>query len=592
MAYNEYSRASKRRRRRRKRILRAVMPVAVAIILILIIALLGYKLEWFEGLFDSTNKADLVSYFQMTSSDTATVVDDAGDMTQERVDVKDGHLYADLDTIAGNYNNKFYWEETTGRLLYTTGEGVYATSPDMTSYTFNSNAVQTDYTTCYLKGDKLNVCLDYVKLFTNFEYQLFGGGNEPYRTVIKKEWGTKSVANIKDDDVALRIAPDKKSDILAELEKGEVVVVRESADDEWMKVSTADLKTGYVKKKYLSDASSQGESPVTDAVQINVRTVADYSKPVVLAWHNVTKVEAAKYLEDYTGYLENINTIAPTWFAMADNDGTVASIASQDYVDMCHDRGIKVWGVFDNITYPEASSYAVFSDPAKRSSVISQLLSLASQYSLDGINVDFELVPQEAGPHFVQFIREFSLAAHEQNLVVSVDNYVPQGYTLHYNRGEQGAFADYVIIMGYDEHTSASEEAGSVASIDFVLDGIEQTLNEVPANKVVNGLPFYTRLWNVDAAGMISDVQSLPMATAIDTVAKAGAQTTWDEATNQNYAEWSAGGGTNKVWLEDDMSLRSKLEVMRNHNLGGVAVWQLAYSTKSAWEVINEYYNP
>lgn len=591
MAYNNNSKAARRRRRRRRRILQAVLPVIIAIVLIVVVALVGIKTGLFDSFNYSNKKADLNSYFQCMSQDTATVISD-GEMTEKRYKVRDGRLYCNMDEVSDNFVDNFYWEDTSGRLLFTTGNGVYVTTPDATYYSLDGNGVQTGYTTCYKAGDELMLCLDYVREFSDFEYILCGGSGEPYRTSIKTSWGSRNVADIVKDDIAIRIEPDKQADILRDTKKGMTVTVEEVIDEDWSKVTTDDLITGYVENRHISDTRPVTDTPVSGAKQVIVNPVADYSKQIVLAWHNVTTEAAADYLKDYTKYLDNINTIAPTWFALADNDGTVASIASQNYVSMCHDRGISVWGVFDNITYPEVSTYKVMSNPEKRAKVIEQVLNYAAEYNLEGINLDFEMVTTDAGPHYVQFIREFSLAAHKQNIIVSVDNYVPKDYSKHYNRKEQGVFADYVIIMGYDEHTSGSEEAGSVASIDFVLDGIEQTISEVPKQKVINALPFYTRLWTVDDNGMILDVKNLPMDQGMSSVANAGATKKWDETTNQNYAEWSGNGGTNKIWLEDDDSLRSKLEVMKTQGVNGVAVWQLAYSTGSAWEVINEYYNP
>lgn len=583
-------RQSKNRRRRKNKILQTVIPFGVAIILIAVVVIVAINTGLFESFSYSSKKADLNSYFACMSMDTATVVKD-GELTEERITVKDGHLYQNLDTILELYNDNFYWEEMSQRLLYTTGDGIYSATPDSTSYQLNDNSSSTGYVVLYKDNENLMVCLDYVRLFTNFEYILCGGNNEPYRVEIKTSWDSDAVAKIT-KDTAVRISPDKQADILKEVDEDTEVVVIASETENWMKVSTDDLMTGYVEKKYLGDTYERPETPVTDAIQVNVTKVADYSSPVILAWHNVTTTDAAQYLQDYIKYLDDINTISPTWFALSDDEGTVASIASESYVTTCHDKGLKVWGLVDNMTYPEVSSYTVLSNPDKRKRVIEQLLAYAAQYNLDGINVDFEMLTEDAGPGFVQFVRELSLEAHKQNLVISVDNYVPQGYSLHYNRKEQGVFADYVIIMGYDEHTSGSSEAGSVASIDFVLKGIEQTLAEVPANEVINALPFYARLWTVADTGEIKELQTLPMATALDTVSKSGASAKWDDITGQNYAEWSANGGTNKIWLEDAESLRAKLEVMKTQNVGGVAVWQLAYSTPSAWEVINEYYKP
>ena len=590
MNYNS-SRAARRRRKRRKRIFQAVIPVAVAMILIGVILLVAKSTGLFDDWGYSSKKADLNKYFKATSADTASVVEN-GEVTDDKITVKDGRLYVPYETVLEKYNEDFYWEEQSQKLLYTTGDGVYSAALSDTFYTLEGTGIQAGYVICYKESDTVMVCLDYVKVFTNFEFRLFGGGSEPYRALIKTSWGSEVVADVKEDDVTIRTLADKEGDILKELRKGSTVVVIDSENEKWMKVMSDDLITGYIETKYLGEKYDRPETPVTNVAPISVATVADYSKPVVLAWHNVTGDSSASSLKDLEKFLPYVNTISPTWFALSDNEGTVESIASSAYVETCHAKGIKVWGLISNLTYPEVSASAVLSDPDKRAYVIEQMLTYASQYSLDGINVDFESIAAEDGPAYTQFIREICLKAHEKNLVVSVDNYVPKEYSMHYNREEQGVFADYVIIMGYDEHTSASDEAGSVASLDFVLEGIEKTLEEVPKEKVVNALPFYVRYWVVDDNGAILDMQTVTMSKGAETVASAGATAEWDDATGQDYAEWKADGGTAKIWLENPKSLQAKLEVMKAHNLGGVAVWQLAFGTEEAFALIDEYYAP
>ncbi|MBE5851076.1 MAG: hypothetical protein E7298_13250 [Lachnospiraceae bacterium] len=588
MAYNG-SKESRRRRRRRRKILQAVLPVVIAIALIGIILLVAKSTGLFDDWGYSSKMADLNGYFKTTSDDTASVVEN-GEVTDDKITVRDGKLYIPYETVIEKYNENFYWEQTDDRLLYTTGDGVYAAKLQDNYYTLDGNGTQTGYQICYKNGETLMVCLDYVRIFTNFDYKLYGGGGEPYRACVKTEWGTDVVADVIEDDIAVRTVADKEGDILKKLRKGNTVIIVASENEKWVKVTTDDLITGYVETKHLGEKYDRPETPVTDVAPITVTTVADYAQPVILAWHNVTNENSAQYLKENEKFLPYINTISPTWFALADNEGTVESIASSSYVETCHAKGLKVWGLVSNLTYPEVSLGEILPYPEKRDYVTEQLLNYAAQYNLDGINIDFESVPSDVGPSYIQFIREFSLKAHAKNLVVSVDNYVPKEYSMHYNRKEQGIFADYVIIMGYDEHTAASEEAGSVASLDFVMEGIEKTLEEVPKEKIVNALPFYVRYWIVDDNENILDMQTLTMTKGLETVMAAGAVPEWNEASGQNYAEWKTPEGTNKIWLEDIKSIQAKLDVMKAHDIGGAAVWQLAFGTEEAFQIIDEYY--
>lgn len=600
--YGYGSREARRRRRMRRKVMQTVIPIAVAILLIAVIGIIALKTGLFESFTYSSDKADLNDYFQCTSMDTATVIRD-GEITEDRILVKDGTCYWELEKVKSEYNDRFYYDVNDSALLYTTAEGVISAPVGQTVYRLGEQATQTDYVTSFLQGETLYVALDYVRLYANFEFNLCGGGNEPYRIEIKNEWGNKVYADL-DKDSAVRIDTDKKSEILRELREGTTVEIISSETEDWMKVMTDDLLIGFIEKKHLKEKYEQAETPVTGAQEVVVPTVADGST-VVLAWHNVTNTDSASYLSDFSSQFANFNTISPTWFYLADNEGNIESIASHDYVDMAHNAGLKVWGLVENMTHNEVSTFDVLSYSSKRAHLIEQLLSLAREYNLDGINVDFESLPAEAGEPFVQFIRELSLAAHKEGLVISVDNYVPQGYTQHYNRKEQGVFADYVVIMGYDEHFSGSSEAGSVASLGFVLEGIEKTLEDVPANKVINAMPFYTRIWTetpkseaeinqgAGEEGFLPytlEVQTVSAADAYASASSNGANIVWNEESGQNYAEWTKGDGTVKCWLEDGESMKARLDVMKAHNLAGVAVWQLAYGSDGLWEPIRAAY--
>ena len=235
------------------------------------------------------------------------------------------------------------------------------------------------------------------------------------------------------------------------------------------------------------------------------------------------------------------------------------------------------------------------------------MIAEALQSGIDGINLDFELISEACGEHYIQFVRELSVRCRQNGLVFSVDNYMPQPYNSHYDIQEQGEVADYVVLMGYDEHTDGSYEAGSVASIGYLEDGIATALESVPAEKLIGGIPFFTRLWletpktetelaeeaGTEAASYPNNVESWAygMSDAAEVLSSAGVEAQWDETTKQNYAEWEADGGTYKIWLEDNQSLEEKLKVIRENGLAGVAEWSLGMEDSSVWDLILQYVN-
>ena len=283
--------------------------------------------------------------------------------------------------------------------------------------------------------------------------------------------------------------------------------------------------------------------------------------------------------------------ISPTWFFIRDNEGNIQSIASQDYVDYCHQNNIEVWGLVENITYgSEIDITSILNKTSSRQNLVTQLIAQAIQYDLDGINVDIEALPGAAGEGFIEFVRELSIMCRRNNIILSVDNYVPMAFNQNYNRKEQGIVADYVIIMGYDEHYAGSEEAGSVASIGYVRNGIEKTLEEVPAEKVINAVPFYTRLWLTNPDGELSS-SALGMNTAAKTVKNNGGTPEWSDEAGQYYAEFENNEGFYQVWLEEETSIEEKAKLIKEYDLAGIASWRLGYEKKEIWDVILKYVN-
>ena len=235
--------------------------------------------------------------------------------------------------------------------------------------------------------------------------------------------------------------------------------------------------------------------------------------------------------------------------------------------------GLQVWGVWDNFNYrnetgADVDEHQVLAYTTKRQYLVQNMINMALSLGLDGINIDFEQIQTETGVHYVQFLRELSVQCRANNLVLSVDNYVPFNFNEHYRLDVQGQIADYVIIMGYDEHWHGSKDPGSVASIGYVTNGIAKTLEDVPVNKVVNALPLYTILWKT--AGTEVTDEYITIRNTADFLSRMRVTAAWDEETCQNYAEWNDGTATYQIWLEDEASIAVKLNVMR---LRESAVW-------------------
>ena len=601
-------RSSRARRRRRNTVIRWI------IFIILILATAGGFLIW-QRYGASNERADREQYYGLDQEGEIAVVIN-NEVVRDEEDVQandsepvpapgkvyDGQYYIEYSVVRNYINKRFYWDPNENILLYTLPEGNVSAEVGSNEYTEVTEQKSADYTILKTEGSTAYIALPFIQEYTNMEYEVY---EDPVRAVITSEWGEIQTAEIR-RDTEVRYQGGVKSPILSEIQKGSRVVVLEDEND-WMKVGTEDGFIGYVRTGLLKDVQDETISREFDEPVYNSIS-KDYT--INMAWHNVSNPDANGYILQTIAGTKGLTTIAPTWFSLADTEGNVTSLADADYVNYAHQSNLEVWAVLRDFhgginSYDE--TYEVLSYTSKRTKVINQVVAEAIEKGIDGINLDFELISSACGEHYIQFVRELSVRCRQNGLVLSVDNYVPQPYNEHYDIEEQSTVADYVVIMGYDEHTDGSYEAGSVASIGYLQNGITDALKSVPSDKLIAGVPFFTRLWfetpktedelaqeaGTEAASYPNKVSSSAygMDEAVQVVEDAGVQAQWDSETMQNYAEWEADGGTYKIWLEDNQSLEEKLKVIKSNNLAGVAEWSLGMENSSVWDLILQYVN-
>ncbi len=561
-----------------------IIPVIVALVLILIIGVVGFGGKLLEKYSYGKELADMDAYYGVSEGQLAILLQD--DWLSEKAVLIDGTVYFDLDTVHSYLNEGFYVDINEQKLLYTTANDTVEAMFGAGEYSDREGSHSVEYVVCQMEGDTLYLAAEYVKLYTNYAYSLYDRHVQVYT-----QWGEKQTKEIA-KDTQVRQLGGIKSPILREMEKGEVVEVLEEMED-WSKVKTSDAIIGYVENKRMTNRATETEVPVTDYVAEEYTSISMPGK-VSLGFHAIGGEGGNATLADMLAEGKGINVIAPTWFSLTDNDGNFRSFASAQYVEQAHGSGMQVWGVWDNFNYKnetgtDVSSYEVLSSTAKRRQLAQSIVDTSKEFQLDGVNIDFEGLTEDCGIHYIQFLKELSVLCRSSGLILSVDNYVPFNFNNYYRLDIQGLVTDYVIIMGYDEHWHGSGDPGSVASINYVSNGLDKTLAQVPGEKVVNALPFYTILWKTEGAEVTD--QYITLNNVDDYLARVSITPEWDEVTCQNYAEWQSGAATYQIWVEDAESIGVKLSVMATKNLGGVAVWRLGYGTPEAWELIASYAN-
>lgn len=542
-------------------------PIVAVVVLVILVAVLGIVSHVVMKYIPSGEKMDLNEYYgEMADGEIAIVL--GTEKLDERGLVDGDRVYLPLNVVNTYLNQRYYWDSANQQVLY-------ATPSELTTVAASSESGDQ----VWLKDDTVYLNLTYIQQYTDIDAYI---SKEPYRIAIQYQFDNIKTVTVK-KNTSIRYRGGIKSPVVTSVKKGAQLRLIEELDN-WDQVATDDGYIGYIDKKNVGKASETTFDRNFEREQYSYLTM---DGKVNMVWHQVTSTDANAYFADATANMTGVNVISPTWFYLLDTSGNIANISSADYVAQAHEKGLKVWGLIDNFTQ-EVSTTETLSNTAARQNIISQLIQAATSVGMDGINVDFESLSEDVGIHFLEFLRELSIECHKNNLVLSVDNPVPEDFTSHYDRAEQGRVVDYVIIMGYDEHYVGSE-AGSVASLTWVEQGIQDTLAEVPAERVINAVPFYTRLWRTTGGNVTSEAIGMDQAQQV--ISENNVETYWDKTTSQNYGKYDIDNSTYQIWIEDSQSIAEKVKLVSKYNLAGVSAWKLGFENSGIWQVISDNLN-
>ena len=496
--------------------------------------------------------------------------------------LEDGEVYLPCAFVQTILNRRFYWDQKEEILSYVLPEGVRRIRLGDEGSGGKKLFVFSD--------GKPFLSADLVLEYTDVRLERFTDG-EVKRVFIMEPPEEDAVADTK-GKTALRAGKSWRRLITAEVPKGarlRLIPDHPGAgegtkeDQKWQRVMADSGVTGYVLKSHLKN---EHQEAYEDSFVPAEYPSLSLGKPVVLGWHQVSVPQANKYLGEAIGSAECLNVVSPTWFTLKGNEGEFESRTSSQYVEEAHKAGLQVWALVDNLD-DTVTLGTLLERTSVRQKLIDGLMEEAEKCGCDGINLDFELLRKDAVDQYLEFVREMYAACREKNLILSVD--VPNfaSYNWHYTREELAVFCDYIINMGYDEHTSG-DSAGSTASIGFFREGLEETLEEVPAEKLVGGVPFYTRVWRVSGGKTTSE--AMTMKGAAEWVKENQVELVWDEDLGQYFgAKGDGEGGERRIWMEEARSMELKVSALREYGTAGIACWRLGQETEDIWEVIGGF---
>ncbi|MED4569767.1 glycosyl hydrolase family 18 protein [Brevibacillus agri] len=565
-----------RPRRRRRRAMRRLFAL-----MLFLLAIFG-SIYWFFVLRASTE------HVQPYDGDKAVIVYE-GQRADASYLLEAEQILLPFDFIKEKIDPAIFWDEPTKSVIVTTKDKVLRMESGEVVAHLNKQPVNLQVPVKEVGGTRYVPLDPLEKLYPfAFEHKVDTG----VLTVEQEGYEIGQAKVVSDEEKQpVRVGASHRTPIVAELSAGELVDVL-GQQEGYYRVLTASGIAGFLPEKSLEMASKRKVTLQHATSSEGQAAWKPNGEKVNMVWeHVVNKNPNVAQI----GALPGVNVVSPTWFELKDAEGTLLNRADPAYVKWAHKRGYQVWGLVTNGFNPDWTQ-AVLGSYDKRDKLIAQLIHYAHLYDLDGINIDFENVYYEDKERLVQFVRELTPYLHQQGLTVSIDVTIKSNaktWSMFLDRKALAQVVDYMAVMTYDEHWAASPKAGSVASLPWVEAGLQGVLEEVPNEKLLLGVPFYTRLWTEakQADGTIKvSSKALSMPRAQEWVQERKLTPVLDEASGQQYVEYRdpKDGNVYKMWLEDVSSMKKRIELVKKYDLAGVASWRRGFEEPEIWPAIEE----
>ena len=482
-------------------------------------------------------------------------------------------IYMSKQDIANYFDKYIYVEESTNQIITTYGEKVGVLPLDQNIIKINDSEIEvlsgailkenTYYLPISAMSNVYNVDINYIK---------------EERILVLDSLDRELIKADISKDCKVKYRNTNFSKTVDKLEKGDKVVCIENLDNNWTKVRTKEGYIGYVKTKILHN-------------QIYIRNnmeVQERTEKINLVWDYYSEYVSAPDRSGTT--IEGINAVSPAFFSLVSKgNGQINTNVSQEYINWAKQNGYEIWPMFSNNSYQETTSM-ILNSYETRTKVINNIVSLAVKYELDGINLDFENMATSDKDMFSRFVIELKPKLQEAGISLSVDVTAPDGgsnWSNCYDRNVIGNVADYIVFMAYDQYGISATKAGTTAGYNWVENSLKKFIDreEIDSNKIILGIPFYTRLWEEQGEKATSKIVNMK---SIDEVLPSNTNKVWNEELKQYYVEYNENGKTYKMWIEDETSLRHKVALVNKYNLAGVASWEKDRETQNIWNVISE----
>ncbi len=497
---------------------------------------------------------------------------------QNKPFVENNGIYISTDTIGKLIDENIFYDKVATKVIVTTDTEVIKMKIDENKMSKNMEYVDIPNAAKTVNGQPY-VDITLLKDIYNIKVEY----NNDTNTISIDKKDTSDL-KVKYNKVNVYEDLSTKSSVLTSLSTNNTVTVYTDSlkHNRWYKVKTDSGIIGYISKNNVDVVESvDNEEQQNENNEISNQN----TEKLMMFWQYGSDLDVLG-----SEKIEGVNVVSPTWYELRSSNGDISSKFSQEYYNRAKSYGYEIWPIItngiDSVSYTAGDTSAMLNSEYNREQFIKNLLEICKQDKLDGINIDFEAMKTEDRDMYTQFIRELSAILRANDIKVSVDMY----FVAYIDRSEMGKAADYVVLMGYDQRGAWSNEAGSIAEVSWVEGNIESLINDsnIPAEKIILGIPFYTRLWTTKAGESELTTKVYTMKNCQEFLEEYGLTTVYDENAGQNYAEYTEGSLTYKLWIEDKDSVKRRVETVKKYNLAGITTWRKGFETDDIWQVIYE----
>lgn len=493
---------------------------------------------------------------------------------------QDDGIYISVDTISKVIDKNIFYDKVATKIIVTTKNDVVKFKIDENLMSRNLEYININ-TSAKLYNGQPYVDIELLKDIYNINIEY----NEETNTIsIDKKSSTD--IKVKYDRVNVYKSLSTDSEVLQTISTNNTVTLyNESLNhNRWYKVKTDSGIVGYIAKSNIDDSDVKAqEKRQEEEKNEEVKEGNEKSDKLTMFWQYGSDL-ATLGSEKISG----VGVVSPTWYELKNVNGDITSKYSQDYYNKAKEYGYEIWPIItngiDSSSYSPDDTSSMLNSERNRENFIKNLVNIAKDDKIDGINIDFEAMKDEDRNLFTQFIRELAPLLRQNNIKLSVDMY----FVKYIDRTRVGEAVDYVVLMGYDQRGAWSSEAGSIAEVSWVEKNINSLINDskIDSSKIILGIPFYTRLWMVKAGDSNISTKIYTMKDCQNFIKNNDITTVWDEDAGQNYAEYTSGNITYKLWLEDADSVKRRTEIVNKYNLAGITGWRKGFETSDIFEVI------